>query len=136
MSLTLSGITLGSGLTLQPAFDPQINSYSVDVPSSVTSIDVTFRKSVYDTVWGFANAAADRQCSSPETAMYNIPGSPSAMVAGTWRPTATMLHADTYTGHVSFTDSFSSATSCVERINIYDGTVTKQTIITFKRVSA
>ena len=137
MRLTLSGITLGSDqLALTPTFDPQRNEYTVAVPSNVTTILVTFRKAVYDTVWGFSNAGEGRQCTRPDTKLYNIPGGPSATEAGNWTPTASMLHGETYNAEVKFTGSYATATSCRLLVNLYDGTTTKQTKITFNRVSA
>ena len=44
MSLTLSGITLGSGLTLSPAFDPQNFEYTVDMPQSLESVSVVLTR--------------------------------------------------------------------------------------------
>lgn len=41
---TLSGITLGSGLTLNPAFDPSETSYQISVPSAATYITITVEK--------------------------------------------------------------------------------------------
>lgn len=141
MSLTISGITLGSDqLALTPAFDPQKNEYTVDVPSDVTSITVTFTKAVYDTVWGGADASSSGKCKVPVRIKYLPP--PGTMAVGTWTqgeyyPTEQALHADTYTPNpLNFTGSQSDAGGAVMEVSIFDGTTVKTTTITFNRVSA
>lgn len=134
MSLTLSGITLGSGLTLQPAFDPQINEYTVDVPDGATSAQITFAKPVYDTVWGLEDALkASNPKKAPTTTVTVFPGGGTMPGNENWSPTNAQLHQDTYTKAFTFNQNMAAF---IVTVYLNSGGTVKSTKITFNRVSA